>query len=243
MAVTYSQNLQNSLQRAVGLAAEQNRKYATPEDLLLALIHDPDAAGIMSGLSVDFERLRRDLVAYMDGATDEADETVDDRPESLKLTPDLWHIIQSASLQAQSSGRDVMTGADLLVELFTKPAGQFLEQQGVTSHDATRHMSRGTVQGRVEVPGSTSSSVPSAKVLLLNDDHTPMEFVVHVLERVFEMDHETAIRLMLEIHNKGVATCGVYRCDVAQAKVTEVLDFARRHRHPLQCVLERSTSA
>jgi ATP-dependent Clp protease adaptor protein ClpS len=104
-------------------------------------------------------------------------------------------------------------------------------------------MSRGTAQGRVDVPGSKSSSGPLAKVLLLDDDHTPMEFVVHVLERVVEMDRETATRLMLEIHNKGVGRCGVYRYDVAQAKATEVLDFARRHRHPLQCVLERSISA
>ena len=152
-------------------------------------------------------------------------------------------MIQRASLQVQSSGRDVMTGADLLVELFTEPAGQFLEQQGVTCDDVTRHTAPGTAQAPVEVLGPTSSSGLLAKVLLLNDDHTPMEFVIHVLERVFEMDRERATRLMLAIHNKGVGTCGVYRYDVAQAKATEVLDFARRHRHPLQCVLERSTSA
>jgi ATP-dependent Clp protease adaptor protein ClpS len=79
-------------------------------------------------------------------------------------------------------------------------------------------------------------------VLLLNDNYTPMEFVVQVLERVFEMDHEPAVRLMLEIHEKGTAMCGVYPYDVAQSKVTEVLDFAQTHQHPLQCVLERSTS-
>jgi len=68
-----------------------------------------------------------------------------------------------------------------------------------------------------------------AKVQLLNDDYTPMEFVVHVLERTFGKYHETATRIMLEIHKDGVGTCGTYRYDFADAKVAEVLDFARQH--------------
>ena len=95
-------------------------------------------------------------------------------------------------------------------------------------------------------PGQqTASDAPSgllAEVRLLNDDHTPMEFVVQVLKRVFGKDRQTATRLMLEIHNKGFGTCGIYPYDIADAKVTEVLNFARRHQHPLQCVLERSSS-
>jgi ATP-dependent Clp protease adapter protein ClpS len=95
-------------------------------------------------------------------------------------------------------------------------------------------------------PGQqTASDAPSellAEVRLLNDDHTPMEFVVQVLKRVFGKDRQTATRLMLEIHNRGFGTCGIYPYDIADAKVT-VLNFARRHEHPLQCVLERSSSA
>jgi ATP-dependent Clp protease adapter protein ClpS len=95
-------------------------------------------------------------------------------------------------------------------------------------------------------PGQqTASDTPSrllAEVRLLNDDHTPMEFVVQVLKRVFGKDRKTATRIMLEIHNKGLGTCGIYPYDIADAKVTEVLNFARRHEHPLQCVLERSSS-
>lgn len=79
------------------------------------------------------------------------------------------------------------------------------------------------------------------KVLMLNDDYTPMEFVVDLLERVFDMDRETATRTMLHIHEKGGGLCGTYPYDVAEAKVTEVLNFAREHQHPLQCVLERSS--
>jgi ATP-dependent Clp protease adaptor protein ClpS len=80
----------------------------------------------------------------------------------------------------------------------------------------------------------------SANVLLVNDDYTPMEFVVQVLERIFDMDYETATRIMLQIHNEGTAPCGIYPYDAAKAKVTEVLEFARSHQHPLRCVLKRS---
>jgi ATP-dependent Clp protease adaptor protein ClpS len=79
-----------------------------------------------------------------------------------------------------------------------------------------------------------------AEVRLLNDDQTTMEFVVHVLEKVLGKDRETATRIMLEAHNEGFGVCGIYPCDIAEAKVTEVISFASRHGHPLQCVLERS---
>ncbi len=77
------------------------------------------------------------------------------------------------------------------------------------------------------------------KVLLLNDDFTPMEFVVHVLERCFRKGREEATRIMLHVHQKGVGICGVYSYDVAETKVNQVMDLARRHQHPLQCVMEK----
>ena len=77
------------------------------------------------------------------------------------------------------------------------------------------------------------------RVLLLNDDYTPMEFVVHVLERFFNKDRETATRIMLHVHQNGVGECGVYTYEVAETKVTQVMDFARKHQHPLQCVMEK----
>jgi D-alanyl-D-alanine-carboxypeptidase/D-alanyl-D-alanine-endopeptidase len=82
-----------------------------------------------------------------------------------------------------------------------------------------------------------------SEVRLLNDDSTPMEFVVYILEWVFGKDRETATRIMLDIHHEGVGACGIYPHDVADAKVTEVSDLARQHEHPLQCVRERITSA
>src|SRR4028119_1529880 len=78
------------------------------------------------------------------------------------------------------------------------------------------------------------------KVLMLNDDYTPMEFVVLVLQRFFSMGIEDATRVMLQVHQKGVAVCGVFTYEVAETKVTQVIDFARENQHPLQCTLEKA---
>jgi ATP-dependent Clp protease adaptor protein ClpS len=77
------------------------------------------------------------------------------------------------------------------------------------------------------------------KVLLLNDDYTPMEFVVHVLEEFFSKGREEATRIMLHVHHKGVGICGVYPYEVAETKVTQVMDFSRQNGHPLQCTMEK----
>jgi len=78
------------------------------------------------------------------------------------------------------------------------------------------------------------------KVLLLNDDYTPMEFVVMVLKRFFSMDLEQATRVMLHVHQKGVGVCGIFPYEVAETKVNQVMDFARQNQHPLQCTLEKA---
>lgn len=77
------------------------------------------------------------------------------------------------------------------------------------------------------------------RVLLLNDDYTPMEFVVLILQDVFNKTREDAMRIMLHVHNKGVGECGVYPFEVAETKVTRVMDAARKNQHPLQCVMEK----
>jgi ATP-dependent Clp protease adaptor protein ClpS len=80
---------------------------------------------------------------------------------------------------------------------------------------------------------------PMYKVMLLNDDYTPMEFVVHVLERFFGLNHAQAFDIMLTVHKKGLAIVGVFSHEVAETKVAQVMDFARRHQHPLQCTMEK----
>ena len=81
---------------------------------------------------------------------------------------------------------------------------------------------------------------PLYKVLLLNDDYTPMEFVVLVLKKFFGIDQERATQIMLKVHTEGVGVCGVYSRDIAHTKVEQVVDFARQHQHPLQCTMEES---
>ena len=78
------------------------------------------------------------------------------------------------------------------------------------------------------------------RVLLLNDDYTPMEFVVLVLQRFFRMNMEEATRVMLHVHQKGVGVCGVFSYEVAETKVAQVIEFARQNQHPLQCTLEKA---
>lgn len=80
---------------------------------------------------------------------------------------------------------------------------------------------------------------PMYKVMLLNDDFTPMEFVVHVLERFFQMTHAQAFEIMLTVHKKGLAVVGVFSHEIAETKVTQVMDLARQHQHPLQCTMEK----
>lgn len=93
----------------------------------------------------------------------------------------------------------------------------------------------------VVVQSKPKTKKPSMyKVLMLNDDYTPMEFVVHVLERFFNKSREEATGIMLHVHRRGVGVCGIFTYEVAETKVAQVMDFARRHQHPLQCILEKA---
>ena len=80
---------------------------------------------------------------------------------------------------------------------------------------------------------------PMYKVMLLNDDYTPMEFVVLVLEKFFGINHAQSVEIMLTVHKKGLAVVGVFAFEIAETKVVQVMDFARRNQHPLQCTMEK----
>jgi ATP-dependent Clp protease adaptor protein ClpS len=102
-------------------------------------------------------------------------------------------------------------------------------------------MSQRTEQGTLlEKARAKTAPPPLYKVLLLNDDFTPMEFVVAVLQRFFSKDFEEANRIMLKVHTEGRGVCGIYPLDLAATKVDLVVGFARKHQHPLQCVLEEN---
>ncbi len=93
--------------------------------------------------------------------------------------------------------------------------------------------------------GVATKTLPKTKrpnlyrVMLLNDDYTPMEFVIHVLEEFFQKGRDEATHIMLHVHQHGAGECGIYTYEVAETKVTQVMDFARKHQHPLQCIMEK----
>ena len=98
----------------------------------------------------------------------------------------------------------------------------------------------GTGVGLATRTRSKTKEPSQYKVLMLNDDYTPMEFVVLCLQRFFRLGMEEATRVMLHVHQKGVGVCGTFTYEVAETKVTQVMDFARENQHPLQCTLEKA---
>jgi ATP-dependent Clp protease adaptor protein ClpS len=106
--------------------------------------------------------------------------------------------------------------------------------------DDDRDAGRRGPDGLVATRTRTKTQRPSMyKVLLLNDDYTPMEFVVHVLERFFGLNNAQSVEIMLTVHRKGLAVVGVFSYEVAETKVTQVMEYARRNEHPLQCTMEK----
>lgn len=98
----------------------------------------------------------------------------------------------------------------------------------------------GDLRGGIVTKTEPKTKRPSLyKVLLLNDDYTPMDFVVYVLERFFNKQNEEANRIMMHVHQKGVGICGVFTYEVAETKVAQVTNFSRQHQHPLQCTMEK----
>jgi ATP-dependent Clp protease adaptor protein ClpS len=107
--------------------------------------------------------------------------------------------------------------------------------------DMTNNMnSENDLEGSVIVKAEPKTKKPPMyKVLLLNDDFTPMEFVVHVLEKYFKIGREAAIGIMLDVHQKGLAIVGIYSSEIAEMKVGQVMEEARKNQHPLQCTMEK----
>ena len=127
-----------------------------------------------------------------------------------------------------------------MMKMFTLSQKVKLNQDGNNSDNDDN--SNGNDLGKTGVATKTRSKTqkPSMyKVLLLNDDYTPMEFVVEILERFFSKQGEEAVKIMLHVHQKGVGVCGIYTYEVAETKVNQVVDYARANQHPLQCTLEQ----
>src|SRR5499425_2893632 len=140
---TFSRSLEQSLHRALALANERHHEYATLEHLLLALIDDQDAAAVMRACNVDLDKLRRNLVAYIES---ELESLVTDGTEDSKPTAGFQRVIQRAVIHVQSSGREEVTGANVLVAIFAEReshAAYFLQEQDMTRYDAVNYISHG----------------------------------------------------------------------------------------------------
>src|SRR5476651_1559660 len=150
---TFSRSLEQSLHRALALANERHHEYATLEHLLLALIEDQDAAAVMRACNVDLEKLKRNLVDYIDG---ELDNLVMEGDDDSKPTAGFQRVIQRAVIHVQSSGREEVTGANVLVAIFAEReshAAYFLQEQDMTRYDAVNYISHGIAKR----PGLTES--------------------------------------------------------------------------------------
>jgi ATP-dependent Clp protease adapter protein ClpS len=242
----FSQGLDQSLRRAVALAGGRPYERDIPEHLLLALMDDPDAAPVMQACNVDLEKLRNAVLASMSTRDGSPLPGGTDPRTSQSLQADL----QRAAVHAQSIGRGEINGADVLVAMLAGPVAGFLHEQGMTRYDATTFISHGISKDAQAAPRRTDEILdhpgPRAlsgnatgsslfKVRVLNDDYTPMEFVVYVLEEVFELEHEEAVRIMLQTHHAGMGACGTFPHEEAEARAAQVADLARRHQHPLRC--------
>src|SRR5690242_16386680 len=153
---TFSRSLEQSLHRALALANERHHEYATLEHLLLALIDDQDAAAVMRACNVDLDKLRRNLVAYVES---ELENLVADGNEDSKPTAGFQRVIQRAVIHVQSSGREEVTGANVLVAIFAEReshAAYFLQEQEMTRYDAVNYISHGIAKR----PGLSESRSP-----------------------------------------------------------------------------------
>src|SRR3954468_20346394 len=153
---TFSRNLEQSLHRALALANERHHEYATLEHLLLALIDDQDAAAVMRACNVELDKLRRSLTAYLES---ELENLVSDGNEDSKPTAGFQRVIQRAVIHVQSSGREEVTGANVLVAIFAEReshAAYFLQEQDMTRYDAVNYISHGIAKR----PGMSESRSP-----------------------------------------------------------------------------------
>jgi ATP-dependent Clp protease adaptor protein ClpS len=114
------------------------------------------------------------------------------------------------------------------------------ERATAVSGDTERDIGQGGLDLVVEEAQPKLKPPQLYQVVLLNDDYTPMEFVVDVLERIFSLDRTRATRIMLEVHTRGKGVCGVFTFEIAETKVAQVMTYARQHQHPLLCTMEET---
>jgi ATP-dependent Clp protease adapter protein ClpS len=259
--IIFSQNLSQSLSRAIAQAEQQGYEVATPEHVLLALLDDPDAVPVMRACNVDLEKLRGDVLVSMphwpymqdldepDDAPDSDDpgdtldsEEFDEAPEPIPI--EHFQIVLNIAVDhAKTSGCEEIDSADVLVALLKRPVGDILRKRGLTRYDATTFICHGISKDaqassrRDDVVNDATS--PTFKVRLLNDNYTQIDFVEHVLKQVLGLAEEGVERVVHEIHHEGAVACGAFTREEAEAKVAQIMELARQRQHPFRCCVQQ----
>jgi ATP-dependent Clp protease ATP-binding subunit ClpA len=231
-----AQALEVSVQVALVEARQNRHEFITVEHLLLALLDNPTAAEVLRACGANMDELRKNLTQHIAEQTPRiaADREVDTQP-----TLGFQRVIQRAILHVQASGKKEVTGANVLVAIFGEKdshAVYFLQQQGIARLDVITYLSHGVTK-TPPADSSTSEVADTAdvQVVIYNDDYTPMEFLVRVLQRFFAMNREDAAETMLELYRDGTAVCGLYSRQDGDALVKQVMAYALENGHPLHC--------
>ena len=231
-----SKDLEISLHEAFVDAHQERYEQITTEHLLLALLANPSATSALRGCGANFTKLRNDLAQHIVKNTPvAAGQEVDTQP-----TLGFQRVIQRAILHVQRVGAKEVTGAEALLALMDEKdaaAVRLLGDHGITRFALAFYLTHGVTPNAA----SYEAEVPDGadlQVVLYNDNFTPMQFVVDVLQKFFAMSPDDAKEAMLEVHRQGVAVCGLYERSVALDLVKRVLEYARQHGHPLNCALK-----
>lgn len=242
MMSALSQNLHQSIRRALNIAWDYHHSEATPEHLLFALTDDPKATPVLLACNVDLAKLRDDLSSSLSRASANVQSIKKPRPNTA-----FQNILQRAVRHVHSGRQDTATAAHALVSLFADPVAQFLQDQGMTRYDAVSYVCHGIVK----YSGQTTANARRREardlrlsrlhapyeVALLNDEYTTMAFVVCVLQEVFHFRYDEALGIMFSVHKNGSGCCGYYGRRQAEDLAERVMDRAREAQHPLRCIV------
>jgi ATP-dependent Clp protease adapter protein ClpS len=231
----FSSALEVVLTVAERKATVRRHTHLTLEHLLYALAGDADGEQILSASGVDALQLRRDLDRYLEYSIGRLPSGQQKAPE---WTSALRRVLETAAQHVESAGRQEVQTGDVIATTLQQDrayAAQLLSARGSTRLEAHE------AHERTELPPAPiggSDVGDGAKVLLLNDDHTPMEFVVQILENVFHKKRAEAYRIMIAAHMQGQGLCGVYSREVAETKLNTVIRMARENGFPLRATME-----
>ncbi len=259
-----ARDLEVSLHMAFVVARKLRYEAISLEQLLLALLDNPRAADVLHACAVDVEAMRADVSQIVRDSTSVAPGTDSVEPAA---SPEFQRVLQRAiarvmalrrspgqrpnaprspswvpSILRKSIGRPAVDGADVLAALLEEPAGPAvdeLQRHGVTRSAVTSAIAHGTTgTDPVTILQVRVDDAASLAIVLENDDFTPMEFVVEVLQEHLDLTLESAVRVMLQVHHEGRAIAGRFPVDVAAEKVERLRAAASQAGHPFRCIVE-----